>query len=304
MTQEFYNRLFDFYASVQEGQTDYMSPLWRGFFEHQHYELHSALMARDAARLTQIFASGTHCAFGFEGTKFTLDEPLTSRELFEVALSLGLPLHDSPIRQLREIEDFLRTPGKVPVSWIWPADAICAYKYPTAAYLVGNTIRFLGRVPERVLEIGPGFGLAGIMLKHLGCYQYDAIDLPIGCIICAWAMAQALGGNTISLGGDAPGARLNLYAPSQIEMLYPGGHEVILNSDSFPEIPVKTQDKYATLMHHLINPFHGFVVSLNTESQHIPQRPIHEAVAPFFRCALRVRFALRQGYLHEVFVKA
>lgn len=314
MTDAFYQRLFRFYAESAGNQFGAMSPIWEGIFKNHHAPLAAALAAESIADTRAILESGS-CLHGITGNPFIgSNNNELNRELSAVAVTLGLlPLwnpsqpsdiadRDNPSLMAR-LERHFGCKSTLPIRWLSPEGVACAFRFPTMAYLVGATAMFLGSPPENVIEIGPGLGLAGLLLRGLGCRRYTVVDLPIGGVIVGWMLAAFLGEKQVRFSNeDESEAYAWIFAPDTIGKLG-GVYDAVLNVDSFPEIPPPCQDAYIAMAARRLFS-EGFFYSINQESANNGQRSINRAMREKgdFRCAVRKIFPLRPGYIEEIYL--
>lgn len=314
MNAGFYERLFRFFSAYGSSKQA-MSPIWSGIFEHHHKPLAEALLSKNTAAAQAILESGKDCLAGIQGATFANSDNKLNQELETVSVVLGLRSLQNPQQPfelarmdseslLADLEAAFKTPARLAVPWLSHDGALCSYRYPTSAYMAGSITMYWGLVPHSVLEIGPGFGMLGILLKGLGCQNYSVVDLPVACVIAAWVFACLLGEDSVWFCGEPEReAYLRLFTPETISDCR-SEFCAVVNSDSFPEIPYSCQDAYIKMAERLLAGS-GFIYSVNQESPHGGQRSISTAIQvnSLFRPVIRKLFPLRQGYLEEIFIR-
>lgn len=314
VSTEFYNRLIQFYSGLSSDQQLWMTPIWNSIFTNHHQALHEALMSSNPEKVSEVLESGQGLGMGISGADTGTDE--INEILRKVAVCVGLrPLQnpgqpfDIPRPEtseiLEDIQTAFRIGSRLDIEWINHDGGWCMYRFPTSIYVAGSLQMLLGKAPERVIEIGPGYGIIGVILRRLGTKRYVVIDLPIGCVLVGWLMARMFGEESVWFCNEPESkyAFAHIIPPIAISCLKPE-FDVMINSDSFPEIPNDIQDEYFKLAHRVLSP-KGMIYSINQESTRAEQRSISLASiqSNLFHPIMRKIFPLRDGYVEELFVK-
>lgn len=314
VSTEFYNRLIQFYSGLSSDQQLWMTPIWNSIFTNHHQVLHEALTSSSPEKVSEVLESGQGLGMGISGADTQADE--LNDILRKVMVCVGLRPIQNPgqpfdidrietSEMLEDIKMAFRIDSRLDISWINHDGGWCMYRFPTSVYVAGTLQMLLGKAPERVIEIGPGYGIIGIILRGLGTKRYVAIDLPIGCVLVGWLMATLFGEQSVWFCNE-PASRYafaHIVSPIAISCLN-SEFDVVINSDSFPEIPHNIQDEYFRLAHRVLSP-KGMIYSINQESTRAGQRSISIASIQtnLFHPIMRKIFPLRAGYVEELFVK-
>lgn len=316
ISKEFYERMIAFYRNHSDNAKPTMSNIWGPIFNNHHAGLHSELMSGSVSGVIRELESGYGLMNGISGVAFDTDsgQIILNEQLNKVCACLGIRSiynPDQPVdvsgvdtkSLLQDIESLLHTKATNEIHWQTPPGSACSYRFPTAAYIVGSMIQYLGSTNRRVIEIGPGFGLVGVILRHAGFLNYVAIDLTIGCAVVAWTMANVLGEQCVGFHGESSiNSQFATVVPSQSAFEVQGSFDAVITCDSFPEIPNDKQDQYIAIASSLLSPG-KIVYSVNHESTRASQRPIADAISAnhSFRVKIRKMFPLRMGYIEEIF---
>jgi len=153
--------------------------------------------------------------------------------------------------------------------------------------------------PNKGLEIGAGTGyLAYLFTKFYPNSKYYIVDLPIISIIQSYIYAVMVGENTIWFHGEPESdANLLIYSPDTLCQLEET-IDVVLNHNSFPEIPPQVQSQYLNKIKGLFSS-NSFFYSVNWEPKGFDQTPTINACSNNgFERISRRHFVL-EGKVHE-----
>jgi putative sugar O-methyltransferase len=134
--------------------------------------------------------------------------------------------------------------------------------------------KHLNEVPQNVLEIGAGTGYFPYLFSQkYPNVKYNIVDLPVISVIQSYIYATMVGEDKIWFHGeDKTDAQLRIFAPGTINDIE-GKIDVVLNLNSFPEIPSGAQSAYLNRMRELLTD-KGFFYSVNWEPQGLDQTPV------------------------------
>jgi putative sugar O-methyltransferase len=171
------------------------------------------------------------------------------------------------------------------------------------AYTV-HRLRSLGYGPDsRILEIGGGFGAAALLAFRAGFRRYTIIDLPFVGAIQMLYLGHALGRDKVAGAGEASAA-ISLLPPSAIRAVPDKSIDLVVNTDSLPEIGHGTALEYMQQIKRITRAF----LSINQEAQkHHPGvgkqnlvPALAEASGGYLR-RHRFRHWMEQGYVEEYY---
>jgi hypothetical protein len=158
----------------------------------------------------------------------------------------------------------------------------------------------------RVVEVGAGYGgMAYWFLQlHAGIERYVIVDLPITNVLHGYFLSQALGAAHVSLFGEKP-ARVQVMPDSALDAIE-GSQDVLVNKDSFPEMPERAMLDY---LEWARSNCEGILYSYNQEAgapfQGVPQNVVPSALQRVggFERLQRDCSWLRRGYVEEVYLR-
>ena len=173
-----------------------------------------------------------------------------------------------------------------------------------AIYTANRIFEILGHdCSKSIAEIGGGMGLLGFHLYSRGCRSIRVFDLPQVSAIQAYFLLKSL-----------PGARIRLWGETisdpEIEVLpfwlFGEGYDLVVNSDSFPEIEKSIVLGYLRQIERS-----KMFLSINQEakasmwnpefgSQHVVADIVTESGAQLTR-RYRFPFWMRPGYVEELY---
>jgi hypothetical protein len=161
----------------------------------------------------------------------------------------------------------------------------------------------------RILEIGGGMGRLAYYLHRLGHENVSLLDLPQISLVQAYFLRRSLG-SAVRYGIEAKvgagGAQVFSGGLAALEAHPPGSFDIVVNSDSMPEMGWSTARSYAAAVSRRCK---GSFLSVNQEAR----KPIgergatHAVVAKVledvggFRRLYRFPFWLRNGYVEELY---
>lgn len=151
----------------------------------------------------------------------------------------------------------------------------------------------------RVVEIGGGLGRTAFYSWQLGVEDYTIIDLPFTAVAQGYFLMRTLGGDNIILHGEsgAPGSKIRLLQPSAF---FEGMDTVdlVVNVDSMTELDRETADRYWRQIKQSSSKF----LSINHEANPFTVKEIAEANNVGVASSQRYPYALRKGYVEELFI--
>lgn len=271
------NRLIDFYrASSPAAFESSMSQIWQGITRIYHEELLNALKSGESSRVEQVLdrfvVSGGAHGIDFWPRVYSTSQPGIDRSLLtDAELDISAPGSDSSL---------------------------------LTGQVASLLYRHLGKVPEHVLEIGAGLGFLGVILNRWGTKSYTDVDLPTNAIAAAFFLSRVCGANSIRFYHEPKTQpRFANYLPSTDcrEILW-HQYDVIVNVNSWPEIPIHMQDSYLDYAVRCLA-LDGVLVSLNHENSVLGQRSMAQSMLEqkHFVLILRQPSTILQGYTQEIF---
>lgn len=173
---------------------------------------------------------------------------------------------------------------------------IASYRAIHALYTALQARMLLkGRENPAVLEIGAGVGRTAYFANRLGITDYTIVDLPFTAISQGYYLMQTLGGEKVSLSGEAqPDSTVKVLTPD--EFLGTTKHyDLIINIDSFTEIDSDVADGYWKKMEQCADRFW----SVNHE---VNPRTVRDYInkSPRAKAIFRYPAWLRRGYVEEL----
>jgi hypothetical protein len=158
--------------------------------------------------------------------------------------------------------------------------------------------------PERnisICEIGAGAGHLVYYLYQFGFRNITIIDLPTIEVGQAFFLVQNISKEKISLLGEEDN-EINLRDPSCFENRT---FDLVINSDSFPEIDNETVTNYINKIGDSSKIFYSINQEARAPRGALPenQTPVHEYTSKNkkFKCISRNKFWLREGYVEEIY---
>ena len=101
-----------------------------------------------------------------------------------------------------------------------------------------------GQSEFRVLEIGAGLGRTAYFAHQFGILDYTIVDIPLTNAAQGYFLGQTLGQDKIGLFGESYGQQTTrILPPGSIEDMTET-FDVVLNVDSFTEMPIETMASY------------------------------------------------------------
>jgi hypothetical protein len=171
------------------------------------------------------------------------------------------------------------------------------------AYTV-HRMRGLGFGPEaRILEIGGGFGAAALLALRAGQRSYTIIDLPFVGAIQMLYLGHAAGPQIVSGLGEAPGA-VTLLPPRSIAALPDGSIDLVINTDSLPEIGRPAALDYMRQIRRIARGFLSINQEAQTDHPGVGRQNLVPALAEEvggFARRHRFRHWMEQGYVEEYY---
>jgi SAM-dependent methyltransferase len=328
-TDAFLYRLCDLYARASAHYDQPDESMW-GDIDQMKREIHHALAGRDIVELRKLVTrpSETDLYFGMDtlarynmphfndaggGLASIVEAQIvdTLTSLSEVSGARRFWNFESyPNREpfdanaiLRALDDVLgitlKFPNPFPKEFGLVSDrGVIGHRVPTAIYhalkarelclLIGGT---------SILEIGAGVGRTAFYAYSLGYRNYTIVDLPISLVGQAVYLSAALGEDSIWLDGELTdkSGKICLASPPTLLAL-PDSFDVILNIDSFTEMPLDQSKAYFRFAADRCKALYSMNHELN------PHRTMDIASLAGVRThPIRHASAFRRGYVEELY---
>jgi SAM-dependent methyltransferase len=292
--------------------------LWHVSLAPRKRDVHDALLAGDEALVAEQLRNpaGNELFFGFEALYksgkpspewLSLHARLVYNELLclaeaTAAIKLWNPETDSepPLRSVDEVLALLDNALGFPVIFPNPypeeyglasSRGIASLRSIDAIYQAWRIWTLVEKNRDaRVLEIGGGLGRVAYYARRFGVRSYTIIDIPLGSVAQAYYLGRTCGDAVIELEGEASAAPIKLKAPAFF-LEGQESYDLVLNSDSFPEIDDETTGRYA----EAIKQRGGRFLSMNHEHYRLVRDIM--GVAPVYRSP----YWIRRGYVEELF---
>jgi hypothetical protein len=169
-------------------------------------------------------------------------------------------------------------------------------------------LRELGIDPAaRIVEIGGGYGCLAYVCRLNGFADYTIVDLPWVNLLQGYLLIMSLPPDSVSLFGE-PDRPVKVRPFWEFGALPDRSVDVVINTDSLPEIGEETGRQYITDIARVIR---GYFLSINQEAMAPypgigPQLHVNGLAAeePRLRLLHRHRYWMRQGYVEELFAPA
>jgi hypothetical protein len=195
----------------------------------------------------------------------------------------------------------LRFPNPFPDEFgLRSARGVIGVRAVHAIYQAWRIRELLRGIPNpRVVEIGGGLGRTAFYSLLLGVEDYTIIDLPFTAVAQGYFLMRTLGSENVSLHreSEAPGSKIKLLQPSAF---FEGADTVdlVVNVDSMTEVDRETADRYWRQIKRRSTKF----LSINQEGNPFTVREIAEADNVGVASSQRYPYALRKGYVEELFL--
>ena len=307
-------RLINFYRNNSQQQLEAMTPLWQYITLSHQLPLYEALNSgslESVERQLNTIGEGGYL-YGVENLHpFDVESDFAVECACKLGAITGLvayhnPEQPDPVSKMVSIpmlESFLGFKiGTGGVPGVLNDDGV----YHRMLYYVAALVsarNFLGKIPAQVLEIGGGFGAMPILLSRCPeAKSYTVIDLPVMAVMSAYVIGNLLGPDKINLAGEAGCAFANYYTSFNYAAVRDARYNLIMNSDSLPEMTISAQDEYLALISEVLLP-DGIFLSINHESTNGGQSSVLNAVRRNVKLRLvsRHAFELRPGYVEEIY---
>jgi hypothetical protein len=159
------------------------------------------------------------------------------------------------------------------------------------AYRLAELARLL-RSASRFVEIGAGMGRTAFYSNLIGLTDYTIIDLPMTLVGQACFLSATLGEQNICLfGEDEKSDAIRLYPPQWL-FAKDRKFDIAINVDSLTEMSRAYADRYVAFVRAHCRAF----ISINHEINPFTVRELLPEIA------LRFPYALRPGYVEEIFL--
>lgn len=140
-------------------------------------------------------------------------------------------------------------------------------------YILFCILKHSKTIPTNILEIGAGTGYFPYLFNHNFIGKYHVIDLPIISVIQTFIYATMMGEDKVWFHGESESNTANLFVYSPDSIIYlTQPMDLVLNQNSFPEMPSSVQSTYLTKIKQLLTS-DGFFYSVNWEPNGINQTP-------------------------------
>ena len=158
----------------------------------------------------------------------------------------------------------------------------------------------------KVLEIGGGYGMLGLLAHRAGMRDWTILDLPfVGCIQMGYLM-RVCGADQVSSMDEDRQTPLTIAKPEDIGHIPDDGLGLVVNCDSLPEMGRETALSYLREIKRITPRF----LSINQEAarpyQNVPQSVVKDLIEEVggFRRIYRFRYWMEQGYVEELYERA
>lgn len=320
VSSAFYNRLLEFYSKQPRYESN-STHIWKEMHRLILFPLHNALEARNATALEDVLSNlyRRECVGGIDIPN-QLPEGAESfsgywREAcIGAAIALGVIPALSPEQPFEppkldhnELLDRMDMVAGGPLSWpvggktpaVHSRDRWCPYKIFDAVTICVSARRrgFPLTCAGDSLEIGPGVGCVSGMMARLGMVgRCHVIDLPVMAVMQAYLFSTVFGEDKVALSGENYNSAIavvhGLYRPKV-------KFDVIVNVNSFPEIPKDKAIEYMDMIASQLQP-NGFFLSINHESNRGDQNRVFD-LAKKLKLRQRSPWWTRPGYVEEVY---
>jgi len=308
-------RLIKFYRNNSQQQLDIMTPLWRHITTVNQLPLFEALNSGTEADVSHHLSNIAKGGYLYGvNDHHPLEDQSTIERISRLGAIFGLVPVLNPEQpdevdrtvSIPMLESFLGfTIGTGEVPGVFESVGIYHRMLFYASALVSFR-NFLGKIPARVLEIGGGFGALPILLSRCPeAKSYTVIDLPVMAVMSAHVIGSLLGADKVKLAGEDGCAFANYYTSFAYAGVRESAYDLIVNTDSLPEMTATAQDEYLSLIADTLAPG-GIFLSINHESSNGGQSSVLSAVRRngSLRLVSRHAFEMRTGYVEEIFTKA
>lgn len=146
----------------------------------------------------------------------------------------------------------------------------------------------------KICDLGAGNGLILFWLYQMGYRNLYAVDLPHVSLMQAWNLAIHFGNTQVRFGHEETGP-INILSMDQF---LEHDFDLVVNSDSLPEIDHEWAAKYLEHMNRKVKNFY----SINQETMHKEQININLTIERNYhnlQSVSRHRFFMRPGYIEE-----
>lgn len=301
--------------------------LWTGLLRNELPDLMAAIDQRNPEKLAAFlkefgtsfvwFGGITTCIDGYNKDLSPKNIALTYYDkLVSLAESLGVVRLESPEsgpwgdnlsiapeELVAKIEaklgiSIIPSMGIIHTDGIDIGDSLLHYRHINALYSA-TRIHQINKRSEPVCEFGGGLGLTAVYSRRLGVSDYTIFDLPITCLLAGHYLIHAVGGENVTLYGEADKAdsiKLLPYWDCQKEG--DDRFSFALNQDSFPEISDNMILEYLNQIKRTVT--NGFL-SINHEC--FDPRTVNNFVLQSggFSKIYRSKCWVREGYVEEFY---
>lgn len=308
-------RLIEFYQR-SNGPDETVTEIWRGIVEKFHAPLLSALRAGNASEVQTVLNTPSLILHGVECPEiYAWDDKRSIESLNRLAQRVGVMPIANPeqpssgrnwfsedVQAMKAAVEKVIGSLDVPSGFIYPGVSGVHSTHFSKFGEWFTITRFLGRGPDRMLEIGAGVGNLAMIAFRGGVESYTVIDLPTVAMMSAYYVSSVCGPHNIHLWGEPENASaFGRWVPSSHYQDAKGQYDVIVNSNSFPEMEASAQDLYLKFICERLGS--GVFYSNNHESDMSGQQRVFDAVQRNGQLELvyRAPFMVRPGYIEEIY---
>jgi hypothetical protein len=319
LSNSFFERAIRFFRA-QPDPTPKASKIWNGLRLMLFTELEKALALGNVTWLKyylgKLYEQG--CLAGMDHSTPGIDPNFYAQELVALGYSTAAIRIWNEMQEGPTVIDFnellTAVTKHIPFSMRWPGKCggvpgmpfdggLIPLKILEAAQLVVTAGRLIPNQPHHILEIGAGTGFNAYAFTqtYKGSHYY-IVDLPVVCVIQAFLLSSALGEHSVSFFGE-PKNEINI---SGLDWPKEPWFDLVLNRNSFPEIPLETAKNYLLRIGLELKPS-GVFISVNHEAIAGGQVPVSEVVksVPNLKCTGRSPWwpmaGHWEGYVLETF---
>lgn len=172
---------------------------------------------------------------------------------------------------------------------------IASHRALYAIYQAWRLISLPMRYGSKVVEIGAGLGRTAYYARKMGISSYTIVDIPETNVSQANFLMRVLGSENVTLAGEAEKEGTVRIMPTSWFLEEQEKFDLMLNADSFTEMPLETAESYARAFVERCK----VLLSINHEANFFTVRSFEPLEG---RCIGRFPWWLRPGYVEEIFL--